>query len=132
MLEDFTYEGDIKSPKITLKCNGELEFSGRSLPENAKEIYAPVFNWMTTYKSNPAETTVINFKLEYFNTTSSKMIYEVLKIAEEMIKSGNQVNLNWHFEKDDPDLKYEGNLLSSNLDIDLNYIELDDFDFDHF
>jgi len=132
MLEDFTYEGDIKSPKITLKCNGELEFSGRSLPENAKEIYAPVFNWMTTYKGNPAETTVINFKLEYFNTTSSKMIYEVLKIAEEMIKAGKQVNLNWHFEKDDPDLKYEGNLLSSNLDIELNYIELDEFDFDHF
>ena len=99
MLEDFTYQGDIKSPKITLKGSGELEFSGRSLPENAKEIYAPVFNWMTTYKSNPAEKTVINFKLEYFNTTSSKMIYEVLKIAEEMIKSGNNVDLNWHLKR---------------------------------
>ena len=52
MLEDFTYEGDIKSPKITLKCNGELEFSGRSLPENAKEIYAPVFNWMTIQRQS--------------------------------------------------------------------------------
>ena len=84
---------------------------------------------MTTYKSNPTEKTVINFKLEYFNTTSSKMIMRFLKLPRN--DKVRNVDLN-HFEKDDRDLKYEGNLLSSNLDIELNYVELDEFDFDHF
>jgi len=132
MLKEFTYPGDLKSPKITLKTEGVLEFCGRSLPENAKEIFSPVFEWMNEYKLNPANSTEVNFKLEYFNTTSSKMIYEVLKITEEIKRSGNDVSLNWYFEKDDPDLKDEGQLLSSNLDVELNFIEIDEFDFNHF
>ena len=87
---------------------------------------------MNTYKSEPAKSTDINFKLEYFNTTSSKMIFEVLKIAESMIKDGHQVNLNWYYEKDDPDLKDEGVLITSNLDVELNFVEIEEFNFDHF
>jgi Ser-tRNA(Ala) deacylase AlaX len=87
---------------------------------------------MNKYCENPTETTEINFKLEYFNTTSSKMIFEVLKIAESLIKDGHKVNLNWYYEKEDPDLKDEGLLISSNLDVKLNFIEIDEFDFGHF
>ena len=132
MLNDFIHKGDVKSPNIILNTSGTLEFQGRSLPENAKEIYNPVFEWMNTYKSKPAKSTDINFKLEYFNTTSSKMIFEVLKIAESMIKDGHQVNLNWYYEKDDPDLKDEGVLITSNLDVELNFVEIEEFNFDHF
>jgi len=132
MLEHFTHKGDVKSPNIILDPAGVMEFQGRSLPENAKEIFTPVFEWMNKYSENPAQTTDINFKLEYFNTTSSKMIFEVLKIAESLIKDGHKVNLNWHYEKEDPDLKDEGVLISSNLDIELNFVEIDEFDFDHF
>ena len=60
------------------------------------------------------------------------MIYEVIKIGEEMLKSGKKVNVNWYFEKDDTDLKYEGVLISSTLDLELNFIEIDEFQFDHF
>ena len=132
MLNDFIHKGDLKSPNIILNTSGTLEFQGRSLPENAKEIYNPVFEWMNTYKGEPAKSTDINFKLEYFNTTSSKMIFEVLKIAESMIKDGHQVNLNWYYEKDDPDLKDEGVLITSNLDVELNFVEIEEFNFDHF
>ena len=132
MLYDFIHKGDVKSPNIILNTSGTLEFQGRSLPENAKEIYNPVFEWMNRYKSEPAKSTDINFKLEYFNTTSSKMIFEVLKIAESMIKDGHQVNLNWYYEKDDPDLKDEGVLITSNLDVELNFVEIEEFNFDHF
>ena len=60
------------------------------------------------------------------------MIYEVIKIGEEMLKSGKKVNVNWYYEKDDTDLKYEGVLISSTLDLELNFIEIDEFQFDHF
>ena len=132
MLEHLTNKGDNKNPNIILDPSGVIEFQGRSLPENAKEIFTPVFEWMNKYCENPTETTEINFKLEYFNTTSSKMIFEVLKIAESLIKDGHKVNLNWYYEKEDPDLKDEGLLISSNLDVKLNFVEIDEFDFGHF
>ena len=43
MLELFTHKGDVKSPNIILDPAGVMEFQGRSLPENAKEIFTPVF-----------------------------------------------------------------------------------------
>ena len=39
MLNDFFHKGDVKSPNIILNTSGTLEFQGRSLPENAKEIF---------------------------------------------------------------------------------------------
>lgn len=60
------------------------------------------------------------------------MIYEVIKIGEDMLKTGKKVNVNWYFEKDDRDLKYEGVLISSTLELELNFIEIDEFQFDHF
>tara|TARA_Y100000589_G_scaffold191587_1_gene181428 strand:- start:1698 stop:2099 length:402 start_codon:yes stop_codon:yes gene_type:complete len=132
MLKDFTTQGDNKNPKIVLRTSGDLSFHGRSLPENAKEIFKPILEWLNQYKDVAAEETNINFQLEYFNTTSSKMIYEVIKIGEEMLKSGKKVNVNWYYEKDDTDLKYEGVLISSTLDLELNFIEIDEFQFDHF
>ena len=60
------------------------------------------------------------------------MIYEVIKIGEDMLKTGKKVNVNWYFEKDDTDLKYEGVLISSTLELELNFIEIDEFQFDHF
>ena len=38
MLEHFIHKGDVKSPNIILDPVGVMEFQGRSLPENAKEI----------------------------------------------------------------------------------------------
>ena len=52
------------------------------------------------------------------------MIYEVIKIGEDMLKTGKKVNVNWYFEKDDTDLKYEGVLISSTLELELNFIKL--------
>ena len=58
MLNDFIHKGDVKSPNIILNISGTLEFQGRSLPENAKEIYNPVFEWMNTYKSEPQKVQI--------------------------------------------------------------------------
>ena len=65
MLTEFSYIGDYKNPTIKLSINGVFEFSGRSLPENSKNIYEPAIEWLKQYKETPQTTTVLNFKLEY-------------------------------------------------------------------
>ncbi len=122
-------KGNWKSPSISFNPDGNLQIWGRSLPENAIDVYNPIFNWLDNYKQNPAKITSVDVKLEYFNTTSSKLIYEIFKRFEEIKDDGNDINIKWHFEADDPDLKEEGNTLNKIINIDIELIEVDEFDF---
>src|SRR5688572_31551773 len=72
-MEILNLEGTADTPKIILdKGNGIFEISGRSLPEDSVEFYGPVLEWISNYAKAPNATTHFSFKLEYFNTSSSK------------------------------------------------------------
>ena len=128
-MEILEIKGNWKSPSISFNPNGNLQIWGRSLPENALEIYNPIFNWLDQYKNNPSKETSIEVKLEYFNTTSSKLIYEIFKKFEEINTNGNKINVKWYYESDDPDLEEEGKLLAKIIDLDIELIAIDEFDF---
>lgn len=128
-MEILEIKGNWKSPSISFNPNGNLQIWGRSLPENALEIYNPIFNWLDQYKNNPSKETSIEVKLEYFNTTSSKLIYEIFKKFEEINTNGNKINVKWYYESDDPDLEEEGKLLAKIIDLDIELITIDEFDF---
>lgn len=69
-----------KTPKIDLNhLSGELILSGKSIPENAANIYEPVFNWVNEYIIQPRPITNLRLNLEYFNSSSSIWISKILK-----------------------------------------------------
>ena len=92
-MELLTIRGDWKNPSVIFNPNGKLQIWGRSLPENALDTYNPIFKWLDIYKQNPSDITEVDFKLEYFNTTSSKLIYEIFKRLEEIKNNGNQISV---------------------------------------
>ncbi len=72
-------QGSDDTPKVILDAdNNTFEISGRSLPEDVVAFYDPILEWLDEYAQNPLEKTVFNFKLEYFNTASSKLLLDVL------------------------------------------------------
>src|SRR5687767_955381 len=79
VMDILNLEGTEDTPKIILdKKNGIMEISGRSLPEDSTEFYKPVLDWIENYANDPNSSTVFVFKLEYFNTASSKLILDLL------------------------------------------------------
>lgn len=128
-MEILEIKGNWKSPSVLFNPDGNLQMWGRSLPENALEIYNPIFNWLDNYISNPSDQTTVEVKLEYFNTTSSKLIYEMFKRFEEINSNGNKINVKWYYESDDPDLEEEGKLLAKIIKLDIELIPVDEFDF---
>lgn len=128
-METLSIKGSWKSPHITLNPNGNFEIWGRSLPENVFELYEPVFDWLKEYEKSPAETTNVEVKLEYFNTSSSKLLFEIFKHFEKISKAGNKLNVKWYFEHDDPDLEEEGKMFSDLVDIPVELISVEEFDF---
>ena len=90
------------------KDKDRFEISGKSLPEDVIEFYLPILNWLRDYKHEPAEKTVFNFKLIYFNTASSKLILDILIILQEIKESGKDVLVRWHALKSDEDMQKAG------------------------
>ena len=130
-MELLKIRGDWKNPSVIFNPNGKLQIWGRSLPENALDTYNPIFKWLDTYKENPSNITEVDFKLEYFNTTSSKLIYEIFKRLEEIKNKGNLISVKWHHEADDPDMQEEGKLLSNIIKVNIELISVDEFDFNY-
>ena len=117
-MEDVRIEGTPKTPAIHLKSDtGNLVISGRSIPENSVEFYAKVLAWLDNYMETPASKTVMDVKLEYFNTSSSKCLLDVFKKLENLKKRGSDVQIRWYYEEDDEDMLEAGEDYDSIIDL---------------
>lgn len=105
MLKPFFIAGTSTTPTITLDDSKNLfELSGRSVADNVSEVYAPVLQWLNTYAKEPKSTTLFVFKLEYFNTASSKALLDLIS-ALSFIKNAKVL---WYYQEDDEDMKEAG------------------------
>ena len=77
------------TPKIVLDAaNNIFEISGRSIPEDSATFYKPILEWIDLYGSKPNPKTNFIFNLEYFNTSSSKLILDILTKLEALHQNG--------------------------------------------
>ena len=111
-------EGTEDTPGIILdKKNGIMEISGRSLPEDSTEFFKPVLEWIEDYAGDPNPSTVFVFKLEYFNTASSKLILDVLYALEDI----NGMRIQWYFHEEDEDMEEAGQEFSELVEIPFEF-----------
>ncbi|MEO5603664.1 MAG: DUF1987 domain-containing protein [Cyclobacteriaceae bacterium] len=104
-METFNLEGTEDTPRIILdKQNGIFEISGRSIPEDSAEFYKPILAWIEAYGDHPNTSTNFVFKLEYFNTASSKLILDLLYSLEDI----KNLKVEWYFHEEDEDMEEAG------------------------
>lgn len=124
-MENLIIEGTPKTPEVKfLLANGTLELRGRSIPENSVEFYQPLNEWIDDYSGRPQEKTVIDIKLEYFNTSSSKCILDIFKKLEAL--RGTQVAVNWYFEEDDEDMEEAGQDYQAIINLPFNMVAVEE------
>ena len=98
-----------KTLKVVLDKNtGEFIFTGRSLPEDAKEFFQPVLSWIKDYFKDPNVTTSVVFDIRYYNSSTSKMILDMLHIFKAEIEKGNNIIISWEYDKDDEEMNQAG------------------------
>ena len=89
--------------------NNEFIISGRSLPEDVSTFYKPVFEWLEGFSTMNLPATVFKFKLEYFNTASSKIILDILMKLEDIIESKqSELKIEWYYFESDDDMLEAG------------------------
>jgi hypothetical protein len=103
---------------------GICEISGESYMEEAYKFYAPLLDWVKEYLSNEGNDITLNFKLIYFNTSSSRLIVDFLDTLRKFKEDGKQVIVNWYFDPDDPDVKDEVEDFEIESGMDIELIEI--------
>jgi hypothetical protein len=102
---------------------GIFEFSGRFLPQRTREYFEPILSWIDNYSKKPYSKSTIIFKLDYFNTSSSKKFLDILLIFQSIYSHGFDVEIEWYFHKDDIDLKDAGLGYAELVDLPFKYKE---------
>ncbi|HPD96024.1 MAG: DUF1987 domain-containing protein [Bacteroidales bacterium] len=112
-MKSLKIEETVDSPEVNLdKERGRFEFYGKSLPENPKDFYQPIIDWFKEYAENPNRDTVIIFKMDYFNTASSKKILEILSVLHEIHAQKKNIIVNWFYRSIDEDMLETGETFS--------------------
>lgn len=126
-MENLNLEGSAKTPTVSFdNSNGKLELKGRSIPENSIEFYKPLNDWIDNYAANPQAETVVDVKLEYFNTSSSKCILDLFKQLEKLNQQNTQVKINWYYEEDDEDMAEAGEDYDAIIDLPFKMVEVEE------
>lgn len=123
-METIDIKGTDDTPAIHFNYDsGQFIILGRSLPEDVTSFYQPVMDWINLFASSPKDGATFQFKLEYFNTASSKIILDLLMRLEEIAEaSGAKLAVSWYYQDGDPDMKEAGEEYAELVSIPFEFI----------
>ena len=105
-MEDLIIPGTSKTPDVAfLVLDKKLTLTGRSIPENSIQFYEPLLKWANDFCSSKPRNIEVHVKLEYFNTSSSKCLMDLLKRIEHC---ECDAEVYWYFEEEDEDMQEAG------------------------
>ncbi|WP_081413730.1 DUF1987 domain-containing protein [Eisenibacter elegans] len=114
-MDNISIKKTIETPEVLFDFNqGLFEIKGVSIPEDADDFYRPLLQALEMYiaQSENADT---RFRLEfnYFNTNTSAILMNMLKMLEEFYLNGHSVMVEWRAEEEDEDMYELGEYFSS-------------------
>ena len=98
-MESLLIEATKHSPRVELLPTGVINIEGRSIVEDSIMFFEPILKWI---KGCSSQSLNIDIKLEYINTSSSKQLFNMLKIIHGNFPASN-VQVKWYYEEGDED-----------------------------
>lgn len=78
--------------------SGHLSLSGDSYPENSFDFFQPLIVWLESYLQQGKGPLVVEVGLTYLNTSSVRVMMDVLDMLEENYRMGRAVSFTWYYE----------------------------------
>ena len=123
-METIKIQGTDDTPGIIFDVeNNVFQISGRSMPEDVTAFYEPLLDWLDDFSEIAKGKIVFEFKLEYFNTASSKLLLDVLMKLEDMFEEGKEISVKWYFPDDDEDMEEAGEEYADIVDVPIELVE---------
>ncbi|KEA64667.1 Fe-S oxidoreductase [Marinobacterium lacunae] len=123
-METLRLEATQYTPEIVLDPAGVIAFSGKSYPENTFDFYQPVMDWLEQYFSSELpERTVVNMEIIYFNSSSSKLFFDMFDLMEEA-SAEHALEVNWIYDPENESAREAGEDFIEDFDsLTLNLVE---------
>ncbi|MGK3111700.1 DUF1987 domain-containing protein [Candidatus Pantoea formicae] len=80
---------------------GQFALRGESWPENAAAFYRPLLDALESWKPENGGQVEVNIALRYFNSSSTKMLFSLFYLFNQLAQNGQTVELNWFFDEED-------------------------------
>jgi hypothetical protein len=110
------------TPKIVFDTDkNKFEITGNSLPEDVMDFYGPVYQWLREYIHQPNSKTEVTIKLLYCNSSSSKVLLDLLTLFDQIAVKGYNVEVNWYYLEMDEDMLSTGKEYESMLSVPFNF-----------
>ncbi len=110
-----------KTPSICFDPNsGKLEINGSSLPDDSYKFYEPLLELIDFYLESPQQKTELHFQISYFNTSSSKILLQLLQKFDVLFEKGLLINAFWYYDDEDQEIYEAGQTYRSSIKIPLH------------
>lgn len=129
-MKSFRHKATDLTPEIILAPDENMfVISGKSAPEDVRGLYYPVIEWMEEFANelrkghsytdkNPLK---IKLDLEYFNSSSAKFLFDIFAQLRDLNTDGVPVDIEWHYDEEDIDLREAGEDLSLLCEMPFRY-----------
>ena len=98
-----------KTPQILFDIDkGHFSINGVMMPEDARGFFEPLFGYIKIYFQSPKPETKLEISLEYFNTSSSRLLYHFMKEFSNNQSDKTNITIIWKYEIDDEDMEEVG------------------------
>jgi hypothetical protein len=126
-MKNLVIEPKFNTPSIDFNAgSGYLLMKGRSIPENPESFYDPILTWLDEYFKETEKESVLEFRLEYVNSGSSKYILELLRRLQKLFVTGKPNKNIWCFETDDESIEDLGEHYKHTVDLPIEIREIDE------
>ncbi len=120
-------QGDHHKPSIEFdRETSTLFISGSSFPENADNVYSEVLVWLGDLDFNNIDKFTLQISLKYYNTSTSKKLFEIVKKLNHAYRNGHKAEIHWKYFSDDEDMFESGRYYSELVEVPFHFIEIPD------
>jgi len=105
------------SPEVNFEFSeNRFSLSGESYPENATAFYTPLISAIEEHLNGiGGEPIEFKVQLSYFNSASTKMLFNLFDRCNQHAAKGNTVVLHWIYDEEDDTILEFGNDLASDF-----------------
>lgn len=119
-MKDLFITASATSPLVHFKNNGDIQISGKIILDQNSEFWAQISQWINQYKSNKPSKTIVNFQIDYLNSSSLKELNKFLILIASISSSESDLYIGWHYNETDIYMREMGFELSKRSGFDFH------------
>ena len=125
-MEDLYIRATNDSPEVDFKYTfNQLTMSGEAYPEDASRFFYPIIMGLVDFLKVNTKPINFNFKLTYFNSASTKMLFNIFQLLNEHSAHHQTVTLNWIYDEEDDTIKDFGDDIAEEFpSLDFNAVTI--------